>query len=62
MTLKDRKSFDELKDRLVLVSTGNCIQKGRLMWFGHLERMDKDSYVKKCREIVVVGHRGRGRL
>ena len=33
-------------------------------WFGHVEimpeRMDKGSRVKKCREIVVKGHRGRG--
>ena len=43
-----------------LISIRNCIQRGRLRWFGHVERMDRDSWVKKCREIVV-GLRGRGR-
>ena len=28
---------------------------------GHVERMDKYSWVKKCREIVVEGYRGIGR-
>ena len=35
--------------------------KGSLKWFGHVERIDKDSLVKKCREIIVEGHRWRGR-
>ena len=30
-------------------------------WFGHVEKMDKDSWVKKCREMVVEGHGGRDR-
>ena len=29
VTLRDRKSSDELKDRLGLVSVRNCIQRGR---------------------------------
>ena len=59
MTLKDKYS-DKLRDLLGLVSIRNCIQSGR-RWFGHVERMDKDSWVKKSREIVVEGHWGRGR-
>ena len=49
------KSPDELGYCLGL---GN-IQRGRLKLFGHIERMDKDSWVKKCREIIV-GHWGGG--
>ena len=54
--LKNRKSSDELIDRI-----GNCIQIGRLRWVGYVERMDKDRWVKKCRDIVVEGRRRRGR-
>ena len=36
-----------------MVNIRNCIQSGRLTWFGHVERMDECSWVKKCREIVV---------
>ena len=53
MTLKERKSSDKLIDRLGLVSIRNRIQNGR-----HIERMEKESWVKKCQEIVVEG-RGR---
>ena len=54
MTLKGRKSSHELRDRMVLVSIRNCIQKGRLRWFRHVEGMYKDSWVKKYKEFVVV--------
>ena len=55
VTLKDRTSSDE-----ELVSIRKCTQSGRL-WFGHGERLDKDSWVKKCREVAVEGHWSRGR-
>ena len=47
VTLKDKMSFDKFRDCLGLVSIRNCIQRSRVRWFGH----------KKCREIVVEGHR-----
>ena len=50
----DRNSSDKLIIR-------NSIQCGRPTWLGQVERMEKDSWVKKCREIVVEGHTGRGR-
>ena len=53
VTLKDRKSSDELRDRLGLVSIRNFIQRGRLRWFGHVERLGNDNWVMKCREIIV---------
>ena len=60
MTLNYRKSSDELRDRLSFVIIRNCIQRGRLRWFGHVEGVDKDSWVKKLREIVVEGLGGWG--
>ena len=61
VTLKDRKSSEELRDRLGLVAIRDCVQRGRLRWFGHVERMNDDNWVKKSREIAVEGRRGRGR-
>ena len=47
VTLKGRKSSDEWRDRLGLVSIGNCIQRGR-----HVKRMDKDNCVKNTSVTV----------
>ena len=33
----------------------------RLRWFGHVESMNDNNWVKKCRVIEVEGSRGRGR-
>ena len=52
------ESFDELRDHLWLISIRNCIQRCRLWWFGHVERMNNDSYVKKCVKVIVGRHRG----
>ena len=50
MTLKDRKSSEEWSDCLWLISIRNCTQRG-----GCVERMDKNNWIKKCREIVIEG-------
>ena len=46
VTLKDRKP-SELRECLGLDSIRNCIRRGRLRWFGHVERC-RDHVVKKC--------------
>ncbi len=61
VTLKDRKPSEELRDRLGLAKISDCVQSRRLRWFGHVERMQDDNWVKKSREIKVTGRRGRGR-
>ena len=38
-----------------------CGEKGRLAWFGHLERKDTSDCVSGCRGVEVAGSRGRGR-
>ena len=53
VTLKDKESSDELRDRLVLVSIRNYIQRGRQNMLKQPERIDKDSWVKKCKGFVV---------
>ena len=39
------------------------VRRGRLMWFGHVERKSGDNWVSACRNGVVAGVRcaGRGR-
>ena len=55
MTWLVRKSSDKLSDRLGLVSIQRSRLRSRLRWFGHVERIDKDSLVKRCRKIAVEG-------
>ena len=61
VTLKDRKPSSELREPLGLNSIRNCIRRGRLMWFGHVERCSDYSMVKKCRDIVVEGQQRKSR-
>jgi hypothetical protein len=61
VSLKDGKSSAELLSRLGIVSVVEVVEKGRLRWYGHVERKDADDWVSKCREMEVVGSRGRGR-
>src|SRR5271170_7266194 len=37
------------------------MRRGRLRWFGHVERKAADDWVSACRKMEVVGSRGRGR-
>ena len=37
------------------------MRRGRLRWFGHVERKKVDDWVSACRNLKVVGSRGRGR-
>ena len=62
VTLKDRKASVELLDRLGVVAVDDVVRRGRLRWFGHVERMKADDWVSACRNLVVGGgKRGRGR-
>ena len=61
VTLRDRIHTEELRERLGLDSVVEVVRKGRLRWFGHVERKNKEDYVSSCRELAVTGVRGRGR-
>ena len=54
VTLKDRKPSSELGELLDLDSIKNCIRKGKLRRFDHVDRYSDDSMVKKCRDNIVV--------
>jgi len=59
--LKDRKSSQVLQDSLGIVGVAERVRRGRLRWFGHVERKSADDWVARCRDMVIAGNRGRGR-
>ena len=36
------------------------VSRGRLRWFGHVERKGADDWVSECRRLEVVGGVGKG--
>src|SRR6266496_608764 len=61
VSLKDGKFSEELLNRLGIVSVVEIVEKGRLRWFGHVERKIAEDWVSKSCEKVDGGGRGRGR-
>ena len=63
VTLKNRITSEELRNRLSFEAVSEIVRRGRLKWFGHLERKADDDWVKKCTkmEIVETVDRVRGR-
>ena len=61
VTLKDKKCSEELLDHLGIESVLDVVRRGRLRWFGHLERMNTEDWVSACRVMEVEGRRGCGR-
>ena len=46
---------------MCLVSVVEVMGRGRLRWFGHVERKEVNHWVSACRNLEVAGSRGRGR-
>ena len=61
VSLKDRKSNEELRSRLKIECVSEVVRRGRLRWFGHVERKNVDDWVSACRSFPVEGCKGRGR-
>ena len=61
--LKDRKCSVDLYSLLGVQSVAEVVRRGRMRWFGHVERTSGDDWVSACRNVVVAGVRcaGRGR-
>lgn len=60
-SLRDGMHSAELRDRLGIESIGEVLRRGRLRWFGHVERMPGDQWAKRCMSMNVEGDRARGR-
>jgi hypothetical protein len=61
VTLRDMLSSKELNERLGIVGVEDVVRRGRLRWFGHLERKSAEDWVSACRKLEVVGTKSRGR-
>jgi hypothetical protein len=61
VTLRDRTHSAELLSRLGIQSVSDVVRRGRLRWFGHVERKCAEDWVSACRGMNVEGGRGRGR-
>src|SRR5277367_2176613 len=58
--LRSRVSNEKLQ-QWSIESVSGVVRRGRLSWCGYVERKEKNSSVSKCREIQVIGVRGRCR-
>ena len=50
----------ELRRRLGIESVVAVMRRGRLSWFGHVERKEVDDWVSACRNLELASSRGRG--
>ena len=51
--VSDKKASVELLSRLDIECVLVVVRRGRLSWFGHVERKQPDDWVSACRHIVV---------
>ena len=59
--MRDKVSAVLLRRRLDIEGVVEVMRRGRLRWFGHVERKEVDDWVNACRNLEVTGRRGRGR-
>ena len=60
VTLRDKVQTVELRRRFGIEGV-LAMRRGRLRWFGHVERKEVDNLVSACRNLEVAGSKGRGR-
>src|SRR5271163_2463175 len=61
VSLRDKIPTEELRARLGIKGVLELVRRGRLRWFGHVERKASDDWVSACRGLEVDEARGRGR-
>ena len=59
--LRDKVPSEELRSRLGLGSIENALRCGRLCWYGHVQRMDHDTWPRKVEKTIVTDNNPRGR-
>ena len=59
ISLKDRRTNEELRRLVGVEPITTFIRSGRLRWYGHVMRKGDDDWVKKCMEYRVKGRRPR---
>src|SRR6267154_2675275 len=61
VTMKDRRTCEKLRQGLGIESVESVVGRGRLRWYGHVERKAAVDWVFKCRNLEVEGVIGRDR-
>ena len=61
VTLRDKVPTVERRRRLGIEGVVEVMRRGRLRWFGHVERKEVDDWVSACKNLEVAGRRERGR-
>ena len=61
VTLQDKKTSEDLRQRLGIVSECDGVCQGRLRWFRHVVQKNKGEWVSACRYISCRGKRQRKR-
>ena len=61
ISLKDRRTNEELRRMVGVEPITTVIRSGRLRWYGHVIRKGDEDWVKKCMEYRVEGRRPVGR-
>ena len=61
VSLKDRKTSAELRQRMGVEAIGEVVRRGRLRWYGHVIRKEENDWVKKVLSYNLEGTRPSGR-
>ena len=61
VSLNDRARSVDLYSLLNVPCVADVVRRGRLRWFGHLERKSADDWVSAIRDVDVVGVKSKGR-
>ena len=61
VTMRDRYPCEELQARVGVKPIVDGMRQRRLCWFGHIEKREDNSWLKKVQILAVDGHSGRGR-
>ena len=56
--MRDKVPTIELRQRLGIEGVVEVMRRGRLRWFGHVERKEVDDWVSACRNLEVAASRG----
>src|SRR6476619_1092585 len=59
--MKARNRSVDLRERLGVTGGAEVVERGRLRWFGHLERKHEGDMISACRRLIVEGKRRVGR-
>ena len=59
--MREKKNSAKLRDRMGIEAVCSALKRNKLRWFDHVERKEKEDWVRKCMYMKVEGARTRGR-